>query len=264
MALSVDPLRLSVMAVIIITLSRIHSQFPAISALRPGVIATGLVAVYAFLNPRLLARGSLFRTWPAKLLVGFVVLACLAVPFGLSMGNAGKYVVDSYTKTIVFTILIIACVRNVKDLYTMGWALVISCGLLAYLSVFVFQMRSYNELARLDALYLYDANDIGCVLAASLGFMLLHGKTSRPFGRIMSLAIFFLSFVAIARTGSRGAMIGLVLAGVALLILAKGVSIPGRIFFVAIALFGLLLTAQERARLRALLAGLRARPAPAA
>ncbi len=239
MRLSTDSLRMSVMLLTIMTISRFHSHFPGLAAIRPGVIATAIVAIYAFLNPGLLARGNLFRTPPAKLMLAFLGVACLSVPFGISMGNSGLYMIDSYLKTIVFCMLVIMSIRNVKDLYSMAWAIVISAGILAYMAVFVFQLQSYDAYARLGNMYMYDGNDVACVLTACLGFVLLLTKTARPFGRLFSLAIFILAFAAIARTGSRGAMLGLIGAGVALLILAKGVSIPGRIVFVGVAFFAL-------------------------
>jgi hypothetical protein len=204
--ISSDPLRLSLLLLIVLTLSQFHQRFPALAPLRPGLVATGLVALYAFLRPALLARGNPLRTWPAKLMLGFFVVACMSVVFGISMGQAGKYVLDSYGKTVVFAILVVAGVRNAKDLYTFGWAMVIAAAVLGYLAVFVIQVADAGGLDRLTDMGLYDANDVSCVLTAAIGFVLLHLMSSRPVGRLLSVLVLLLTLVAVARSGSRGGL----------------------------------------------------------
>jgi O-antigen ligase len=243
MRISTDALRLSLAFLVVLTISRFHQHYPAIAALRPGLIATGLVGIYAFLNPGLLARGNILRTWPAKLMAAFFVLACLSTAFGISMGNSGKYILDSYMKTVIFGFLTIACIRNVRDLYTLGWALVISCAIISGMALFVFQLTIYDGYARLDDLYTYDANDVGCVLVACIGLVMVHVSASRPVGRITSFAVLIMMCAAIARTGSRGALVGLVAAGVALLVLAQGKSFLSRLLISGAAVVGLSLWA---------------------
>jgi O-antigen ligase len=245
-SMSRDPFRVAMLVLIVVNLSRIHQSLPQLAPYRPGVLLTGIVAAIAFLKPGYLAKGSLFRSWPMKLMAAFLVAACLSVPFGISPGSSGKAMLDSYFKTIVFASLVVVSVRNVRDFYTVTWAMVITNGILSYMALFVFQMADYGDLARLDQHgYTYDANDVGCVLVTGIGVTLVHMRSSQRVGRWISFAILILMCASIAKTGSRGAMVGLVGAGVALLTLGHGVSLGGRLLAVAGAVVGLTIWAPK-------------------
>ncbi len=97
-----------------------------------------LAGLYAFLNPKKLAAESMLRTWPARVVVAFGVLACISVPFGISLGGSGLFIIEEYSKTLLFAVLVILAIRSVRDLYTFTWAYVVSTGILAWMSLFVF------------------------------------------------------------------------------------------------------------------------------
>jgi len=236
-----DPLRLALFALMLLTVSRIHEHFGVLSALRPALLLAGLACAYALLHPRSLGGTRWLRTWPAKVVVALVIMACLSAVFGISLGASARTILEEYSKVLIFAFLLMATVRGTDDLRAYVWAYVISGGVLVWLSLFVFGLAKAapEGLARLNFRYSYDANDVGLVLLVALGLSLLTFHTSRGKGKLVSAVILLGIGVTLARSGSRGGLIGLVAALVALLVLVKQVSVPSRLAMVVLVIGGL-------------------------
>src|SRR5579872_5117588 len=93
-----DPFRILLFALTVMTISRIHQQFSVLSALRPALVATALAVLYAFLKPAVVAKRPLLATWPAKVIVLFLLWACIGGPFGISFGNTATFLLNVYFK----------------------------------------------------------------------------------------------------------------------------------------------------------------------
>ena len=236
-----DPLRLALFALMLLTVSRIQEHFGVLSALRPALLLAGLACAYALLHPRSLAGTGWFRTWPAKVVVGFGIMACLSAVFGISLGASARTILEDYSKVLIFGFLLMATIRRTEDLRAYVWAYVISGAVLVWLSLFVFGMDKAppDGIARLNFRYSYDANDVGAVLLVALGLALLTFHTSRRTGKLVSAAIILGIGVTLAKSGSRGALIGLVAALVALLVLVRRVSVVSRLAMAVVAITGL-------------------------
>ena len=241
-----DPLRLVVCLLIVLVVSRLHQYAPALAKARPLLILIVLSAGYAFANPRLLIRESVFVTWPARVLAALGVLAVLAVPFGISMGNSGKFVLDVYWKNLLLAFLIIATCRTARDLYAYAWSYVAGALILTYLALFFFDLQRYGtdfSYARLAGLSTWDANDVVLVLMPALACALLIFQVARPQGKVLALIALLGIGGTIARSGSRGGLIGLVAVAVALLFFGRGVSFARRAVTIFIVALGLSLAA---------------------
>jgi O-antigen ligase len=236
-----DPLRLALFVLMLLTVSRIHEHFGVLSALRPALVLAGLAFAYAFLHPRSLGGTRWLRTWPAKVVVALGIMACLSAVFGISLGGSARTIVEDYSKVLVFAFLLMATIRGTEDLRAYVWAYVISGGVLVWMSLFVFGLTKAGPdgIARLSFGYSYDANDVGVVLLVALGLALLTFHTSRRKGKLVSAVILLGIGVTLARSGSRGALIGLVAALVALLVLVKQVSVVSRLAMVVLVIAGL-------------------------
>lgn len=238
-----DPYRVVLVGLIIMTVSRIHMQFPAFAKLRPALVFTILGVILAFAKPGLLSRQPLLHTRPAKYMAGFAVVGLFSMFFGISFGHTAVFILNVYIKTLVFAALVILAVRGPRDLYTLVWAYVISAALLAYTSLFVFHLQQYHgvqgiDFSRLAALATYDANDAGLVMLVGIPLALLLAEMSGPKVKIFCLALVAGIAAAIAKTGSRGAFLGLVSDGVALLLLVRAPMVR-KIGVVAVAAIGL-------------------------
>ena len=182
----IDPLRLIVCLLIVLVVSRVHQYVPALAKARPILILTVLTAVYAFSNPGLLIRESVFSTWPARVIAGLGIMAVIAVPFGISMGNSGKFVLEVYWKNLLLAFVIISTCRRPRDLYAYAWSYVIGAIVLAYFALFFFDLQRYGSdfsYARLAGLATWDANDVVLVLMPALACALLVAQVARARGR---------------------------------------------------------------------------------
>lgn len=240
-----DPFRLVMALLVIVTISRIHQHFGPLAALRPALLLVMLAGAYAYLNPRFLVRGGLFGTLPAKTMLGLGVMACLSVPLAISLGNSGQFIIQEYSKTLLLGILVIAAIRNARDLYTLVWAFVLSVGILSYLSLFVFRMAKAGSLMRIAGGYTYDANDIGTVAIVGMALTLLVLQTARGWHKGVAIAVLVGAGATLAKTGSRGAFVGLLVVGGAMLVLLRDVRLDKRIAFMLVVALGLFIAAPQ-------------------
>jgi O-antigen ligase len=241
-----DPLRVSLFILVVLTVSRIHQQLGFVARLRPALVLTFMVVGYAYLNPKFLAKGNILRVWPAKGMAALGLLACLSVPFGISMGNSGKFILDVYSKNLAVAFLIIAATRSARDLYTFIWAYVVGSSLLGYLALFVFKLEHYggdSGYMRLSGLLSWDANDVGCVLMVGLVLTLLILQVGSPKEKLAGLVVLAGIGATVARSGSRGGLLGLVAVALALVVMLRQVALWKRAMVIAVAAVGLLLYA---------------------
>lgn len=228
LALVTDPLRGLLSLLTIVTISRVHLHYPILAALRPVLLLSVVAIGYAFLQPSSLTRANVLNLWPMRVVTAFGVLACVSAPFGISLGNSGSFILDSYAKTVAYAFLIALSVRNARDLYTYVWAFVISCGILSFFAVFVFGLESAagpSLNARLGELYTYDSNDLGVLLMMGLPLTFLLLFVDRGIKRWLLYVNLVGISVAMARSGSRGGFLGLIAVAVATLFFANGVSV---------------------------------------
>jgi len=241
-----DPLRLLLALLIIMTVSRIHQRIHILAMMRPALVLVVLTAVFAFLSPRLLSTSGLLRSKEARVIVAFGLLACIATPFGTSFGNSAKFILEDYSKVLILALLLIAGIRDARDLYTLVWSYVVACGILSWLSIFVFGLSKAGSSAmRLSDLDTWDANDIGVVLMVGLALTLLVIQSSKGHRRIAGLVIMVGIGMTIARSGSRGAFLGFLATGAALLVLASSVPVANRFALVLVTAVALVLAAPE-------------------
>jgi O-antigen ligase len=237
-----DGYRNIIALLMLITISRLHQHFSFLAPLRPAFTLVLLAAFYAMANPRLLSTSYATKTWSAKIITAMAVMACLSTPFGISMGNSGRFVLFEYSKTILFAFLVLFAIRHAGDLLQLLWAVVLAGGGLAYLSLFVFKIRAATNdgFARIQNAYSYDSNDLGFVCVLILVLALLAWQISGPRGKLVATTIMAGLGASIARTGSRGAFLTLVVVGAVLLVLVRGISITKKVAFVVVVLIGLL------------------------
>jgi O-antigen ligase len=239
-------MRLLVAGLIVVSISRIHQSISVIGLFRPALLLVGLAAAYAFLNPRKLAPFAILRTFPARMVMALGVMACISAPFGISLGSSASFILQDYSKVLLAAFLILITIRNVADLYTYIWAFAISTGLLAFTSVFISGVSVTSDgLARLSGSASYDANDTGTVILVGLTLTLIVFQMVRGVSKVALVGVLLLSGATLAKTGSRGAFVGLVAVGGALLVLLDRVSIVKRVGVVVVLVLGLAVAAPQ-------------------
>lgn len=243
MPMARDPFHLALLALVVLNISRLHQQFPLLKAMRPELVLTVICVGLAYMKPEFLSKRPLLGTWPARGVALFAVIACFSALFGISLGHSAVFILNVFGKTVIFSLLVIASVRSARDLYALVWAGVLSAGWLAYTSMFVFKMVRYGSYARLANLDTYDANDVGLVMLVGLSLTLLAFQTSRFVGKTACGVILVGVGASIAKSGSRGAFVGLLALAGALLILADRVPVTKRLGFVGVTLLAMVVFA---------------------
>lgn len=228
---TLDALRVALFLLCVLTLSRIHQHFPMVAALDPAKVLAAVALAYVFLNPRAAAPGNLVRPWPAQVVTALAILACLSVPFGIAMGRSASFLVNVYAKVLIFAGLLMVATRHGRDLFLFVWANVLACGILATLTIFVFDLTQVpgDPALRVSGLYMYDANDAGLVLTVGLPLALLTLQTSKTPGKLLSALVLLGIGIALGRTGSRGAFLGFVAVAAGLLLWWPQLSLVKRV-----------------------------------
>lgn len=238
-----DGLRLTLAVLIFFTVSRAHQHYSFIGQLNPAMILFLTAVGLAVLNRRSIRLENIRATWPPKVVIGLGVLACLSIPFGISMGSAGSFFVNSFSKVLLTFLLIVVAMRNPADLKIFVWSFVLACGFLVWLSLFEFELRQSGGVSRLADLYTYDANDMGLVLVTGIPLCVVLYHNSRKLGRVVSGLILVGIGASLARSGSRGGFLGLLAVGVGVILLLRRVSAVKRIGILAVVGGGLVFMA---------------------
>lgn len=232
-----DALRIAVMVILLLSIGRMQESMPFLMPLRLGLVCTAIALAFAVTHQHTLAHGSLMSRWPAKVVVALAVLACVGAPFGLSLGGSAVYMLDRYSKVLIFILLLMVAIRGTQDLRWYVWGFVVAAAYICYLAIFVVDVTSYygSEVARLDgdALGAYDANDIGVILTMAIPLALLTLQTSGRKGMLFSTAVLVAIGATTAISGSRGGFLGLIAVGLALLVYLSHISVARRLGAVA-------------------------------
>jgi O-antigen ligase len=228
---------------VLFSISRIHQHYGFLGAIRPGATLLALGGLFALVKPRSLDFAG-FSTRPVKVVIAIVALACISVPFGISMGNSAKFLLDAYFRMLAVYLLVLLAIRGPRDLAHFVWAFVIAVGILAWMAIFVFDLGGApGQMMRLGNMYMYDANDLGVLLLMGIPLALVVMDSSGRIGRVFSGVLLVAIGIALARSGSRGAFLGLVSLAGAFVIWASHIDLTKRLTAVAVILLGVIVAA---------------------
>lgn len=238
-----DIVRICLLGQIAVAISRIHIYLGPVGRLRPALVLVVLSLLAVFLKPHLVRPSNLTRSWASKAVIGLVIVALGSAVFGLSLGGSARFIMDEWSRNLVFFFLLVVGLRYAKDVYLMVWAFVISAGCVVVLGLTVLDLKATNTgLGRIDSMGGFDANDQGMIFMMALPLALMLSYKSGPIGRIIGRVVVVLVPIGIAMTGSRGAMVGLVASSPFLFFSLSQVSL-GRRIAVAVVLVGGLMVA---------------------
>jgi O-antigen ligase len=236
-----DPFRLGLFALTILTMSRVHQHFAFLNPARPALLLFLFCVGYLVINPRTLRSAPGLMSRPAKIVFLLAILSAVSVPFGMSMGNSAAYILESYSKVIVFAFLLFIAIRRSGDLLFYIWAFVISSAILSYFALFVFDATQQGSaVERIHDLYTYDSNDLGVILVVALPLaMMLFQTSASRLGRVFSGLVIVGIGMSAAVSGSRGTFLGLAVVGLALLVMVDQVSLGKRVAFLTVLIVAL-------------------------
>ncbi|HKG95758.1 MAG TPA: O-antigen ligase family protein [Gemmatimonadaceae bacterium] len=242
-----DPLRWALVALMILSIGRLHQYYSFLMPLRPGLLAVGFSSLYAILVPSSLSRARVLDTWQGKLVVALAAFTIVGAPFGLSIGQSAKFWMEYYSKVLAFWLLLVLGIRHAGDLSRFVWAYVIATAFQCYFSIFVFGIEEQFGSATMrladDAMFMFDPNDLGVIMTVALPMALLNLQLGKWKGKVFSAIVAIAIAWTIALSGSRGGLIGLVVVALALLFMLKTVSVVKRLIFVGACAVALTLAA---------------------
>ncbi len=231
-----DPMRIILSLLIIVGISRIHQHFGFIAALHPGLLLFVAVIGWTILVPSSVDWRLLRASWLPKGLLAIVLIACLGAPFGLSFGAAAAHILNVYSRVLVPAIVFMIAIRTAYELRVLVWAYLIGISVLLWVTIFLMDLRpSSGGLARVGTAFMYDGNDMGVLLMLALPMALTTLETSgTKLGRWWSVLSLWGIGSTVARTGSRGAMVGLVTVALGLMVVVRHVSVAKKAVAVAV------------------------------
>jgi O-antigen ligase len=238
-----DLLRISLAGLMLVTISRIHQQYPFLNVFQLGLTLTALALGLAVMRPKSVRWREVAASLPARSVLIFFVLLCAVAPMGLSVGASMNYVLNRFLSTIVFFVLIVVAIRNVGDLRFIVGSYVVSALILIYFGLFVFETVTFGGFARVESTNMYDSNDLGPLLCAALPMALFFAQTSGPRGKWLGYAVAIGVPATIAVTGSRGGFLAIIATGLGLLVMAPGMSFARRIGVVVAAVLAMAVVA---------------------
>jgi O-antigen ligase len=240
-----DPLRTALFVLTVLTISRVHQHYPILEKFRPALLLVVASVGYAYLNPKYLTRANVLHLWPMRIVALLGVWACASAAFGISLGASATFILSTYVKVLAYGVLVAVAIRHVRDLFTFVWAYVLSCGILAFFSIFVFGISktANSYVTRLNNLYTYDSNDVCVVLMIGLPLTLLLMSVERGAKRWFLTTILIGIAATVARSGSRGGFLGFLAVGLAALLLINGVAASKRLVIIVVAAVALAVAA---------------------
>lgn len=243
------PLGLLIFAYILVGVGRIHEHFRFLFPLRPALLTFLLIVGYTVINPKSLDPDKILESWHGKAVILIGVCAIGSAIFGLSLGAVGLFIIQHYATVLIFGLVMVAAVGVPSVLKAGMLAFVLSSAFWLYLAFFVLgasRGNAINGILRLDFHYTYDANDICVIFAVALPLTLLfHRTVTKRWQRIGLLICAVGVPAAVALSGSRGGLLGLVATGVALLFLVREVSLPKKIGLVFASVVAIVLMAPQ-------------------
>jgi O-antigen ligase len=224
-----DFLRFAVALLIVMVVSRVHQIIPGLGALRPALVFALGSFIYAFLHPRALTPDNVMKFWWSRAILVVAAQAVLSAVFGISLGNSGQFILFDYSTVLILAGLVIVAARTTVDLVVFVVAFMVGTAALAWQTNFMFHLTHGAGLERLSTLHTFDANDAGLMFVAALPVAVALVTVWKGWKRAAMVVLIAGIGVGIARTGSRGAFLALLVSGALMLVLNRGVPFLSRV-----------------------------------
>lgn len=230
---SLDPVRIGLVGTMVINISAVQMYIPGLSALRPALLCLAAAFLGLALKPKLGSWDNLDE-WPVKAVFALLVLACMSAFFGISLGGAGRYIFNIYSRNLLFFFLLVLAIRNVGDLAVLVWSFVLASGIFIFLAntILGYDVSANTGETRLSGgLGIFDANDIAMIMLMAMPLAILCFRNSALTGKIISGAIALGVPMTVAMTGSRGGLIGLIALAIPLFLALSHINVFKRVIF---------------------------------
>ncbi len=207
-----DALRVTLAVLLLSYVWRFQDLVPGIAALKIPTIATAVSFILLLVDRDAQRQlGIALRHRVGRMAPWFAVVAAISVAASINFGWSLDYYVRDLIPALSLVIVVPAGVFEPED--TSYFAALQIFGAAVYCCV-VLTRFSVGADGRLGSLVFYDGNDIGMLLVCTLPLCIYFARHARnSVYRVLSLGIALLFMLTIAKTGSRGAFLGLLAVG---------------------------------------------------
>ena len=239
-----DLLRIAAIALVFCYVYRIQDLFSILTSIKfAQLVSVAALALYVVSPPALSALKRLYHPIVKWSLVLFVLIV-LSVPGSLWPGNSLNFVINEHVKTMLMMLVVVGSIRSFVDVERYAAAQVLGGVIYSLFANFYFQIGSDGRLDKMDY---YDANDLGMLLVGTLPLVLYFCRRGAPI-RVRVAALFAggLFAMAIVRTGSRGAFLGIIAVAVVGLLTFRTMPVRSRIVAVVAGVLAISLFATDQ------------------
>ena len=227
-------LRPVLVGVVLAYVWRVQDLVPGLASLKVPTLMTALAIALALVDPRVSRRmAELTHHGVWRLVPWFALCAAASVIFSIDLGGSADFLVRTFLPSLALALIVPACAFVMRD--GERFAAVQVAGAAVYCAIILSQFHE-DASGRLGSLIFYDANDLGMLLVCTLPLCVYFVRHGRHIAwRILSFAVTVLLAVAIARSGSRGAFLGLVSVVAYMMLFSKGTPSRVRLAIVGVA-----------------------------
>lgn len=197
-----DILLITAAALILISAGRLHSFFPAVSALRPALLLSPIALAALILNQRGARRLGLLWGGALGLAIAFFFIwATIGAPFALYPGHAVRSLLNSFLRTGVVVLVVAAAVRDANDVVRL-------------LKVYAVGAIAFSVLGAGGAFRAfggggYDPNDAAMLVVSALPLVLYFAIRARGLQKLLFGFGILACASAVVMSGSRGGYLAL-------------------------------------------------------
>lgn len=199
-------------------IGRIHELFKFPGPLRIVLLVGGACVISALLTSPA-KRQAVLRQREVRIVLGLAGLAVVMLPFGVWPGGSLTFLADTYSKVVLFFILIVTLATTPRIVRNLVWAVLVGVGLLGIFTLVDSPTTDAPDYAsgRAYASSTYDPNDDAMMMVCTLPLAALGAGALRGAGRLGAAGVAVICVLATIKTVSRGGFIGLALVTLLLL-----------------------------------------------
>ena len=209
-------------------IGRIHELFGFLRPLRI-VLLLGLLGIVLTLTLPIRKRNRVLRQREVRIVLGLVATAVVFAPFSVWPGGTSSFLVDNFSRVVVFFFLIVALATSRQVIQHLVWSVLTGVALLGIFTIFWGASLTTAYGGRAYASSTYDPNDVAMVMVCTLPLAAFAAIALRGVRRLLAIGAAIVCVLTILMTMSRGGFIGLVVVSVLLLFRLGKVSLAPRV-----------------------------------
>jgi len=192
---------------LLISIGRIHLLIPILTTI-PSAMIFGILAIVAYFIESRKVHDT--KNWgrEEKLALGLLAVCLVTLPTSIWLGASVTGLYKSFFPTIILMVITAIICRSVADIEKFVW-------LLAAINILIIYFVLSKDITHTTKgiTDTYDTNDIAMILDCSLPILFYFMLSCRGIKKIILIICLVLLVLTVAKTASRGGMLGLIAFG---------------------------------------------------